>query len=249
MNRPEPTVRSSGLWLLPLAVAAWAAPPQDAASWLNQAPVVQVVVFFDADLGYQAVVAYDRNVPRAEIKQQLTVLAHGLGYGALDDLRRSKPDSDGKLPLGIEDSRAGSQVSFRLSERAFNRSIGTFKLEPFIDAFKAYRRIDLDFAVGPLQGQQFIYHGLRDYEDGQVILKFHSGPSYSFRIGVKDPAYTTLKLPPFAPPTEPLRKVASDRKESPWRWQTPLAVVAAIAVGWLTFAAVLRMLKASGRPR
>ncbi|NUP99648.1 MAG: hypothetical protein HUU35_07325, partial [Armatimonadetes bacterium] len=202
-------------------------------------PVVQVMALFVPEAGYQCTVAYAVPTTRQQATRDLAELATGLGYTSVDDLRRSVPGEEARRPIEFEQTPPGLTVGFRLSERALNRSIGTFKLEPFIDAFREHRRIDLDLVVGDLDGRRFAYRGVGDLETAAVKLRHHaSGVSHSFAIEVLDPGYRSLDLPPFAPPALPLQADQKDDKESTSLLELSMLALLAGAGGLVAFVLV-----------
>jgi hypothetical protein len=210
-------------------------------------PEVQVVAFLDPLMRYSASVAYRKRVSEAVAKADLARLASELGLSGIDELRPT--DDDGKkLPITYKEEDGGCQLAFRLSERALRRDQGTFVLEPFITAWRPYRRIDLDFAVGGLGGQPFVYRGVRHHDDRFVRLR-HRGQdaSHSFVVEVTDPSYQRLALPTFAPP-EAARQVDGRNARSPSplvEWLGVLAV--ALGSGMAAFGVFSVLLRR--RPR
>jgi hypothetical protein len=192
-------------------------------------PAVQVFAILAPEFGYQATVAYDRVVSRAEAKLELQALAQGLGYESVNDLRRWAPGEKERRELEYRASERGSEIGFRLSERAFFRGDGRFKVEPFIAAYRQYGRIDIDLVVGKLDQAAFRYKGLRDYDDRYVRLRYHGAdPTYSFQVEVLDPSFERLDLPPYAPPEEPLQSTwPPDRNRVGWREWLGLVLLAA----------------------
>lgn len=201
-------------------------------------PHVQICVFYAIELGYSAVVAYDRPIPKETAIRDLTELATGLGYESIDALRRAVPGEENRRELAYSSDEGASQISFRLGERALDRQQGTLKLEPFIVAYREYGRIDLDVMVGDLNEKRFVYRGLRDYESPFVRIRHHgSGVSHRFQIEVLDASFEKLDLPPFAPPDEPLEwDQPVDRNRSglrEWVGLVALALGCAAVVFWL----------------
>lgn len=211
-------------------------------------PNVQIVAFFVPELGYAATVAYRERVSRAQAKADLMELARALGYERYSDLQRTEPGADKPLPLAYEVADGGATLGFRLSERAFSRETGTFKLEPFISAYRAYGRIDLEFTVGDLAGKRFAYRGIGDYDNQWVRIRHHGeGVFHSFAIEVLDPSFEQLDLPPFAPPVAPLQADEEGNKESLPKGVILTAVGAALVAAGLTFAVLVRAAMATRR--
>jgi len=172
---------------------------------LTTPAAVQVTVFFWAATGYAATALYTKAISEAEARSELEVLAAGLGYGSAAELRRSYPGTEKPDAFEFETSPSGFTVGFRLSERALNRDLGTFKLEPFLKAFGRHGRIDLDFMVGDLDNRVFNYRGIKQFESRNVRLRHHGGgPHHSYSIEVLNPQAASFDLPPFAPPELPL---------------------------------------------
>ncbi len=222
------------LWGMVLAMPALAAPP--APEPITSPPAVQIVAFFVPEAGYQTTVAYSQAVPRETALRDLTILANRLGYESVDQLRRSRPDGGEPLPLALDEAGGGLTVGFRLSERAFNRDVGTFKLAPFIEAYRAYGRIDLDFVVGPLDGRSFAYRGVGNWDSRQVRLRHHGrGTAHAFVVEVLDPDLRELALPPFAPPALPLQADGSVGRSAPAWYELAMVGAASAVVGLLAF--------------
>ncbi len=205
---------------------------------------VQITAFFWAATGYAATALYSQPLTEAAARSELEVLAAGLGYGSASELRRSYPGTEKPDAFEFETSSAGFTVGFRLSERAFNRDQGTFKLEPFLKAFGRHGRIDLDFMVGDLDNRAFNYRGIRQFESRDVRLRHHgAGPHHSYSIEVLNPQAATFDLPPFAPPELPLGE--DSRRTSPKHpaGSSILLVVLATAAALGTFVVVERGLR------
>lgn len=183
-------------------------------------PNVSIFAWYSAEMAYQATVTYraaalaEFGVDEAVAKQDLAELARRLGYQQLTQLQRVKY-GEGPQPFAIQKDKDGLSIGFRLSETAFNRSVGTFKLEAFVAAYRRYGRIDLDFVVTPFDGKVFAYRGLGNYDSPAVVLRHHgNGGSQSFRVAVLDTTRESYDLPPFAPPALPLQTDLEDDKES-----------------------------------
>ncbi len=241
MVRQKVSVRSESwrCWLVLclsalLTSIAHAAPPAAPSVADTSAPSVQVVAFFDPMMGYGASVGYPGKVSEGQARADLEALAKALGYEGLDDLRPYNPDgSQANLQYSVVDGV--SQIGFRMSEKALLRDKGTFRLESFIDAFRRYRRIDLNFDVGDLAGVRFGYRGLGDYEDKNVRIHHRgNGTSHEFNVEILNPGYARLDLPPYALPVAPLEGTAADRPApGPGLWIA--VVVGALGCGAITF--------------
>ncbi|MBI5835592.1 MAG: hypothetical protein HZB16_25095 [Armatimonadetes bacterium] len=224
-------------WLIVglLASAGQAATPSPPASPETAAgPGVQVVVFFDPNMGYSASAAYSGPVSEGQARSDLEALAKAVGYEGLGDLRPFNLDgSQANLTYSVVDRVP--QIGFRMSERALLRDKGTFRLEAFIDAFRRYRRIDLNFDVGDLAGTRFNYRGLGDYEDKNVRIRHRgTGRSHEFNVEILNDAYTRLDLPPYALPVAPLEGTSAKRP-APGAGTWIAVVVGALGCGAITF--------------
>ncbi|MCC7492492.1 MAG: hypothetical protein IT204_09110 [Fimbriimonadaceae bacterium] len=244
-------------WGLPgwvLVVATAAAPPRlgPAVTPVTGPPAVQVVAFLAPEFGYQTAVTYDTAVTRQVALADLTRLAALLEYRSLTELQPTEPGREQPLPFHFETESGGLTVGLRLSERAFNRAKGTFKLEPFLLAYARYRRVDLDLMVGQYGDRIFAYRGVGNYENAAVRLHHHgAGGHHSFRAELLQPAATKLDLPPYAPPELPLETGGGSRR-SPSGGQTAVLVALAGLAAVTTFGVVfygLRRWVASGHRR
>ncbi len=88
---------------------------------------------------------------------------------------------------------AGPMTSFEFtSPFVVIPSTGTFDLNPFIQAFKALRRIGIIYLVSP----SFKYQGVHQFEDDHLKLWLESHPGvYQFHITIKDPQFEDFRLP------------------------------------------------------
>lgn len=236
-------VGSHGRWLPALLWVAGIAFGQPASSesapTVAARPNVQIAVFFAPEMAYATALSYDRAVSREQALADLQELATGLGYDSVDDLRPSQPGAAKPTPIRFETTKDGLNVGFRLSERAFNRSIGTFKLEPFVRAFAEYGRIDLDFMVSDLNGRRFAYRGVGNWSSDEVVIRHKGqGTYHTFAIEVREPALKDFELPPFAPPVTPVGADQEGDKESDFPVEYVILVLVAAAVSLVVFAIV-----------
>ena len=206
---------------------------------------VQILCYYSPELAYQASVLYSAaavkefGIDAAQAKQDLTKLALGLGYDSLSKLHRVDYGK-GPRPFEIANDSDGLSIGFRLTEAAFHRERGTFKLEPFVAAYQRYGRIDLEFLVTPWNGTAFAYRGLGNWDSPAIVIRHHAnGGDHSFRIAVLDRTLDQYDLPPFAPPALPLQAAEDSHKDSRFgREQVIFGIVAAglsIAVFLLVF--------------
>ncbi len=212
---------------------------------VDKPPQVSIFGWYSAEMAYQGTVTYSAaavqefGVDEQVAKQDLAVLAQGLGYAKLSQLQRVKY-GEGPQPFVFQHDKDGLSLGFRLSETAFNRDIGTFKLEAFVVAYRRYGRVDLDFVVTPWNGKAFAYRGLGNFDSRAVVIRHHgNGGSQSFRVAILDTTRQAYELPPFAPPALPLQTAQEgDEDSGPSREQIIVGVVAgalSIAVFLLVF--------------
>lgn len=71
-----------------------------------------------------------------------------------------------------------------------NYNQGGLVIEPFIQAFKRFKNIEVDYIIN---GNTFQFKGLRDYNDKYVTISFVK--PYQYRVVVNDPGFTSLNLP------------------------------------------------------
>lgn len=190
-----------------ILLSCWlAASAQDVApSPPSPVPTVQILVLFDPLLGYEGTVTYAVPVTRDQAKAELAELARRLGYSGLDELRPFDRASGQRGALRYRSVPGGAELSFKLSEAALGRQDGTIPLEPYLAAYRAYRRINLEFYVSDLNGRAFDYRGPRQVENRWVRLRSQGAGGYqSFQAEILDPGFESLELPPFAPPEVPL---------------------------------------------
>lgn len=208
-----------------------------------------MVAFLDPSMGYRCSIAYSDTVSEPIARGELGRLALALGYARVEDLQPTGPEGALEPFTFRVEPTGGSQIAFRLSELAFSRERGTFKLEPFIDVYRAYRRLDLQFDVADLAGVRFTYRGLADYDDARVRVHHHgSDRSHSFQVDVLDPHFKSLGLPEFGSPSQPVQvdqESGGERSPSP-RGEWLKIMAAALGAGGLTF---LVLSLTVGRPR
>ncbi|HIE52010.1 MAG TPA: hypothetical protein EYP85_09645 [Armatimonadetes bacterium] len=192
-------------------------------------PRVQLVAFWNPYRGNPATLCYAEERPWAVVKQELTALAQRLGK-SLSALQQR--DRYGRpRPLAISTEGGQTAVQFRLPGEIIDRQQGVIHLAPFIEVWKEYRSLALDFFVALPA-----FNGLQDYEDRFVRIRFRGqAGGYSYLIWVKDPGFEALSLPLRSPPPPQPSVPWAPRRQVPWMLIMAVAGGSGLAIFFLTW--------------
>jgi len=173
------------------------APPGTASSGK---PDVLVLVYQQPGKGDLVDITYARAIPHAQAQRDLAALAQASGWAI--------------GPSRVTDGLAPVQQKMTMTSSSFTApgvvqpETHALPVEPFITAFRPYKRLALIFSVGPA----FRFQGLRDYADNnvQIALEQH-GTVFTYQARILNPQFSQLNLP-----RPPSTAVSAARRASPW---------------------------------
>jgi hypothetical protein len=180
---------------------------------LSGQPDVLILVYQQPGRGDQVDITYAHTVPHAQAQKDLAALAATTGWPiGVGKVTDAAPPVQGKIgPM--------TSVTFAVPNVVQNET-HTLPVEPFITAFRHYKRLNLIFSVGA----GFQFQGQGSYADNNVrIILDQHGPAYIYQVQILNPNFehlglpTTGSVPQVAPPSGSRLK--------------PLLALAAAAVG------------------
>ncbi len=176
------------------------APPN--AALLGQ-PDVLVLVYQQPGQADLVDITYARTVPHAQAQRDLSALAQATGW-AIGPSRVT----DGSAPVQQKMPMTSSVFTF---PGVVQPETHAFPIEPFVTAFRPYKRLALIFSVGP----GFQFQGLRDYADNNVQIAMEQrGSVFTYQIKVLNPQFTHLDLPRTQSAAG--AAVTATRRAAPW---------------------------------
>lgn len=195
-------------------------PPSTASSGR---PDVLVLVYPQPGQADIVDITYAHTVPHAQAQRDLAALAQATGW-AIGPSRVT----DGAAPVGQKTPMTSSVFT---APGVVQPETHALPVEPFVTAFRSYKRLALIFSVGP----GFQFQGLRDYADNnvQVAMEQHA-TVFTYQIRVLNPQFTQLNLPR----TEPTAAIAP-RRAAPWVLFLGI-LAAATAAGVLVYVLMAR---------
>ena len=202
------------------------APPSGAAT--GPADVV-VLVYQQAGAGDLVDITYLHAVPHAQAQRDLRALAQASGW-------KVGPGhvSDGTAPVAQKMMMTSSRV---VIPGVIRPETHLLPVEPFLTAFRPYKRLALIFSVSP----DFQFQGPRNYADNNVqIALTQGGTVYTYQARILNPQFARLDLPTSqaAAPTAP-------RHFSPWVLLLGI-LMAAGAAGLLVYVLMARKMPPPG---
>lgn len=150
-------------------------------------PDVLVLVYQQAGRGDLVNITYAHTVPHAQAQRDLAALAQATGWAV-----GPGHVTDGAPPVQNKQD-IGPMTSSTLSvPGVIQDAAHTLPVEPFVTAFRPYKRLALIFSVGP----QFQFQGPRDFADNnvQIAMQQH-GTVFTYQVRILNPAFSRLNLP------------------------------------------------------
>jgi len=203
------------------------APPSGAAT--GPADVV-VLVYQQAGAGDLVDITYLHAVPHAQAQRDLGALARASGW-------KVGPGhvSDGTAPVAQKMTMTSTKVTI---PGVIQPATHLLPVEPFLTAFRPYKRLALIFSVSP----DFQFQGPRDYADNNVqIALTRGGAAYTYQARILNPQFTRLNLPT----TQAAAAATAPRRFSPWVLLLGI-LMAAGAAGLLVYVLMARKMPPPG---
>lgn len=157
------------------------APPSAAPSGR---PDVLVLVYQQPGRADLVDITYAHTVPHAQAQRDLGALAQATGWAI--------------GPSRVTDGSAPVQQKMPMTSSVFTvpgvvqNETHALPVEPFVTAFRPYKRLALIFSVGP----GFQFQGPHDYADNNVQIAMEQrGTVFTYQIRVLNPQFTQLNLP------------------------------------------------------
>lgn len=210
------------------------APPGAASS---SRPDILVLVYQQPGQADLVDITYAQTVPHAQAQRDLDALAQATGWA----IGRGRV-TDGSAPV---QHRVAMTSSVFTVPSVIQPETHSLPVEPFVTAFRSYKRLGLIFSVSP----GFQFQGLRSYADDnvQIALEQH-GTAYTYQIRILDPQFSRLNLPR----TQSTASTAGVEGTAPRRaspWVLFLGVLAAAtAAGVLVYVLMARKTPPSPPP-
>jgi len=156
-------------------------PPSAAASGR---PDVLVLVYQQPGSADLVDITYAHPVPHALVQRDLHALAQATGW-AIGPSRVT----DGSAPVQHKMPMTSSVFT---APGVVSNGTGILPVEPFVTAFRPYKRLALIFSVGP----GFQFQGPRDFADNNVQIAMElRGTVFTYKVQVLNPQFTHLNLP------------------------------------------------------
>lgn len=182
---------------------------------LSGQPDVVVLVYRQPGQADLVDITYAHLVPHAQAQRDLDALAQASGWAVgpsrVTDGSAPVPQkmpTDGSAPVP---RRMAMTSSVFTAPGVVQPETGALPVEPFVTAFRSYKRLALIFSVGP----GFPFQGLRDYADKNVQVALEQrGTAYTYQIRILNPQFTRLNLPRTQPTAATAG--AASRRASPW---------------------------------
>jgi hypothetical protein len=198
----------AGAMMLSAASAAGAQAPA-----ISGQPDVLILVYQQPGRSDQVDITYAHTVPHAQAQKDLAALAATTGWPiGVGKITDAAPPVQGKIgPM--------TSTTFAVPNVVRNET-HTLPVEPFITAFRHYKRLNLIFSVGA----GFQFQGLGSYADNNVrIVLDQHGPAYIYQVQILNPNFEHLGLPVAGSVPQSASPSGSRLK--------PLLALAAAAVG------------------
>ena len=145
---------------------------------------VLVLVYQQAGAGDLVGITYLHAVPHAQAQRDLAALARASGW-------KVGPGhvSDATAPVAQKIMMTSTKVTI---PGVIRPETHLLPVEPFLTAFRPYKRLALIFSVSP----DFQFQGPRDYADNNVqIALTQGGTAYTYQARILNPQFTRLDLP------------------------------------------------------
>ena len=213
-----PPTRVAAIWTLTLAALvlclasiSLASDKKGAASLKGGLPDVQILVLAGRGPAELASINYTTEVSDEQARSDVQALAREAGWVA-ESVRTTTGSAS------APGSKPTTSVLFDAAG-IVNAASGTLALEPFINALKRFKSIELIYVNVP----EMRFRGLEDFENEFVKIKLsRTGSSYAYRLRVKDSDFDKLDLPLTQPKPKPAETGARPRAR--------VALVAGIAL-------------------
>ena len=179
-------------------------------------------------------ITYPEVVPSVQAHKDVDSIAQAasLTHGDLD-ISNSPLKLAGVKPIPM------TSATFAASENVPDGAT-TFRLEPWILALRGYRNLAITYLMPP----QFVFNGLRSYQDRNVqIALAQNGQSYTYHVHVLDSTFQRLNLPLMQPDPRAVEYAeAQQRRETDARMiGLVLVSIVAAAAGYGVYTFLSRM--------
>lgn len=149
-----------------------------------EAPDVLVLVMTGLGPFDQISINYTTQVSDKNARNDLAVLARLTGWNTSNATIRTETAS-------VPGAKPATSSSF-LAQGIINAANGTLPVEPFIDALKRFKSVQVSFIVP----SDFKFRGLKDFENEYVKITLNqSKNSFLYKVRVKDSDFERLNLP------------------------------------------------------
>jgi len=147
-------------------------------------PDVLVLVLSAGGAVDQVAMNYSTLVPQKDAVKDIAELNKLTGW----IIRNGKVTNE---TAAVPGAKPSTSSSFQTPPIANFRD-GTLPIEPFITVLKRFKNIQVIYLVG----SQFVFRGLKDFEDDNVKIKLEQNSgSYKYQITVKNGDFARLGLP------------------------------------------------------
>lgn len=148
-------------------------------------PDVLILVYQQPGKNDKVDITYSHTLPHAQAQRDLAALASATRW----------PIGAGKVADGLPpvQNKIGPMTSstFELPN-LIRDDTHTLPVDPFITAFRAYKRLNLIFSVGPA----FVFQGQGNYADNNVHYTLDQrGTMYTYQVQILNPNFEHLGLP------------------------------------------------------
>lgn len=156
-----------------------------------QAPDVLILVLTNIGALDQVSINYNSNIPIAVAQKDLNFLIHQAKWLV------QNPNASIEAP-NIPGAKPTTSVLFT-TQGMVNTRTGAMALEPFIEALKRFKHIEIDY----IQVPNIQYRGVKDFENDFVKINLsQSGSVYRYKVVIKDSKFNNLQLPVTQAQTE-----------------------------------------------
>ncbi len=153
-------------------------------------PDVLVIVYQQPGGADQVDITYARTVPHAQAMRDYQALTQAAGWPV-----STHSIKDAAAPMH---SRSGPMTSVVFQALGVVQdTTHTFPIQTFAQAFRAYKRINVVFFVGP----QFQFQGARSYADTNIRMTLDQrGTAYVYAVEILNPSISSLPQLGAVPP-------------------------------------------------